>query len=71
MSQLSEAETLRKAAADRLQQAENQQAERDKAAVAAIQSLSEARETPRPRRGAARPPPTSGAARSRRACRRR
>jgi chromosome segregation protein len=44
MSQLSEAETLRKTAADRLQQAENLQAERDKAAVAAIQSLSEARE---------------------------
>ena len=45
MSQLSEAESLRKAAADRLQQAENLQAERDKAAVAAIQSLSEARES--------------------------
>ena len=45
MSQLSEAETLRKAAADRLQQAENRQAERDKAAVAAIQALSEARES--------------------------
>jgi chromosome segregation protein len=44
MSQLSEAEALRKAAADRLQQAENSQAELDKAAVAAIQALSDARE---------------------------
>ena len=44
MSQLAEAESLRKAAADRLQQAENQQAAHDKAAVAAIQALSEARE---------------------------
>jgi len=44
MSHLSEADALRKAAADQLQQAENQQSERDKAAVVAIQSLSEARE---------------------------
>ena len=44
MSQLSEAETLRKSAADRLQQADNQQSERDKAAMAAIQALAEARE---------------------------
>lgn len=44
MSQLAEAEALRKAAADRLQQAENRQAEHDKAAVAAIQALSEGRE---------------------------
>ncbi|GLS32770.1 condensin subunit Smc [Mesorhizobium albiziae] len=44
MSQLSEAEVLRKAAADRLQEAENRQAACDKAATAAIQTLSEARE---------------------------
>jgi chromosome segregation protein len=45
MSQLSEAESLRNAAADRLQQAENHQSERDRAAVGAIQALSEARES--------------------------
>ena len=45
LSQLSEAETLRKAAADRLQEAETRQAALDKAATAAIQALSEARET--------------------------
>ncbi|MBX3575969.1 MAG: chromosome segregation protein SMC [Rhizobiaceae bacterium] len=44
MSQLSQAETLRKDAADRLQESENRQAELDKAASAAIQALSEARE---------------------------
>ena len=44
LTQLTEAETLRKAAADRLQVAESRQAELDKAATAAIQSLSESRE---------------------------
>ena len=44
LSQLSQAEELRKAASDRLQEAENRQAELDKAATAAIQSLAEARE---------------------------
>ncbi|RUY59690.1 chromosome segregation protein SMC, partial [Mesorhizobium sp. M7A.F.Ca.CA.001.09.2.1] len=45
LSQLTEAETLRKAAADRLQEAENRQSELDKAATGAIQFLAEARET--------------------------
>jgi chromosome segregation protein len=45
MSQLAEAETARRTAADRLQQAENDQAGRDRAAVAAIQTLAEARES--------------------------
>ncbi|MES0007641.1 chromosome segregation protein SMC [Mesorhizobium sp. M0062] len=45
LSQLTEAATLRKAAADRLQEAENKQAELDKAATAAIQSLADSRET--------------------------
>ncbi|MER9796705.1 chromosome segregation protein SMC [Mesorhizobium sp. M0142] len=45
LSQLAEAESLRKAAGDRLQEAENRQSELDKAATAAIQSLAEARET--------------------------
>ena len=44
LSQLSEAEALRKNAADRLQEAENRQAELDKAATAAITTLAEARE---------------------------
>ncbi len=44
LSQLSEAETLRKAAADRLQDAENRQALLDKAAAEAVQALSQARE---------------------------
>jgi chromosome segregation protein len=44
LTQLSEAEQLRKAAGDRLQEAENRQAELDKTATAAIQGLSEARE---------------------------
>jgi chromosome segregation protein len=44
MSQLSEVETLRKAAADRLQEAENRQAELDREATAAIQALAGARE---------------------------
>ena len=44
MSQLSQAEELRKAASDRLQEAETRQAALDKAATAAIQALSEARE---------------------------
>ena len=44
LSQLSQAEELRKAAADRLQEAENRQAELDKAATAAIQGLAESRE---------------------------
>lgn len=44
LSQLSQAEELRKAAADRLQEAETRQAALDKAATAAIQALSEARE---------------------------
>ncbi|QPC87043.1 chromosome segregation protein SMC [Mesorhizobium sp. NBSH29] len=45
LSQLTEAEALRKAAADRLQEAENAQAALDKAATAAIQHLSETRES--------------------------
>ncbi len=45
LSQLSEAERLRQAAADRLQDAENRQSTLDKAATAAIQALSESRET--------------------------
>ncbi|MES0033513.1 chromosome segregation protein SMC, partial [Mesorhizobium sp. M0040] len=45
LSQLAEAESLRKAAGDRLQEAENRQSELDKAATAAIQSLAEARES--------------------------
>jgi chromosome segregation protein len=44
MSQLSEAEALRKAAADLLQTAENRQGELDRAATQAIQMLAEARE---------------------------
>ncbi len=44
LSQLAEAETLRKQAADRLQAAETRQAELDKAATAAIQGLAEVRE---------------------------
>ena len=44
LSQLSEAVALRKAAADRLQEAETRQADLDKAATAAIQALAEARE---------------------------
>lgn len=44
LSQLSEAEALRKNASDRLQEAENRQAELDKAATAAITTLAEARE---------------------------
>ncbi len=44
MTQLSQSEELRKAASDRLQEAENQQAVLDKAATGAIQALSEARE---------------------------
>jgi chromosome segregation protein len=44
LTQLSEAEALRMAASDRLQDAENKQAELDKAATAAIQGLAEARE---------------------------
>ncbi|MEI5677675.1 MULTISPECIES: chromosome segregation SMC family protein [unclassified Mesorhizobium] len=44
MTQLSQSEELRKAASDRLQEAENQQALLDKAATGAIQALSEARE---------------------------
>src|SRR5690606_2986592 len=44
LSQLSEAEARRRAAADRLQEAETRQAALDKAAAAAIQSLAEARE---------------------------
>jgi chromosome segregation protein len=44
LSQLSQAESLRKDAADRLQVAENRQCELDKAATAAIQQLSESRE---------------------------
>ena len=50
LSQLSEAETLRKIAADRLQEAENRQAALDKAATAAIQALAEV-----PRRRASAP----------------
>ncbi|WP_287094212.1 hypothetical protein, partial [Mesorhizobium sp.] len=45
LSQLAEAESLRQAAGDRLQEAENKQSELDKAATSAIQSLAEARET--------------------------
>ncbi len=44
MSQLSEVEKLRQAAADRLQAAENESRERDQAATAAITALSESRE---------------------------
>jgi chromosome segregation protein len=44
MSQLSEVEALRKAAADRLQEAENRQADLDKAATGAIQALAGSRE---------------------------
>ena len=44
LTQLSEAERLRKDAADRLQVAETRQAELDKAATGAIQALSESRE---------------------------
>jgi chromosome segregation protein len=44
MTQLSQSEELRKAASDRLQEAENQQTALDKAATGAIQALSEARE---------------------------
>ncbi|MBN9244812.1 MAG: chromosome segregation protein SMC [Mesorhizobium sp.] len=44
LSQLSQAEELRKAAGDRLQEAENRQAVLDKAATAAIQALAESRE---------------------------
>ena len=44
MSQLSQAEELRNAAASRLQQAENRQAELDRAANAAVETLSSARE---------------------------
>jgi len=44
LTQLSQAETLCKTASDRLQEAETRQAALDKAATAAIQSLSEARE---------------------------
>ena len=45
LSQLSEAEALRKQAADRLQEAENTQAALDKAATDAIQALAESRES--------------------------
>ena len=44
MSQLSESENARKAAADRLQEAENAQSGLDKEAMAAIQTLAESRE---------------------------
>ncbi|MGB3389194.1 MAG: AAA family ATPase, partial [Pseudaminobacter sp.] len=44
LTQLAQAETLRKAAADQLQEAETRQAALDKAATAAIQALSDARE---------------------------
>ncbi|THF56590.1 chromosome segregation protein SMC [Ollibium composti] len=44
LSQLSQAEDLRKEASDRLQEAENRQAVLDKAATAAIQALAESRE---------------------------
>src|SRR5690606_30194085 len=44
LSQLAQAEELRKAAGDRLQEAENRQATLDKAATAAIQALAESRE---------------------------
>lgn len=44
LSQLSQAEELRKAAADKLQEAENRQAVLDKAAITAVQALSESRE---------------------------
>jgi chromosome segregation protein len=44
LSQLSQADELRKGAADRLQEAETRQALLDKAATTAIQALSEARE---------------------------
>jgi chromosome segregation protein len=44
LSELSKAEAQRKAAADVLQEAENRQAVLDKAALAAVQSLSESRE---------------------------
>jgi chromosome segregation protein len=44
LSQLSTAESLRKEAADKLQEAENRQAAADKAATAAIQALAESRE---------------------------
>lgn len=45
LSEISKAETLRKEAADRLQEAENRQAELDRLATASIQSLSSARES--------------------------
>ena len=61
LTQLSEAEALRKDAADRLQEAENRQAELDKAATAAIQALVGVARGARPRRGAADAPPTSAA----------
>jgi chromosome segregation protein len=44
LTEISQADALRKQAADRLQDAENKQAALDKAATAAIQSLSESRE---------------------------
>jgi len=44
LTQISEAEALRKAAADRLQEAENRQADLDKKANEAIQALASARE---------------------------
>lgn len=44
LSQISEAESVRTAAADKLQEAENRQAELDKAATDAIQTLASARE---------------------------
>jgi chromosome segregation protein len=44
LSQIHEAEELRKGAADRLQEAENRQAEFDKSATASIQALAESRE---------------------------
>ena len=44
MTQLSEAETLRRKAADRLAEAENRQKQTDKAATDALQALSQSRE---------------------------
>ncbi|MGN6583764.1 MAG: chromosome segregation SMC family protein, partial [Rhizobiaceae bacterium] len=44
LSEIQQAETARKAAADRLQEAENKQAELDKSATASIQALAESRE---------------------------
>src|SRR5690606_3199144 len=44
LSELSRAEAQRKEAADRLQEAENRQAELDRAATATIQGLAESRE---------------------------